>query len=449
MSLEQVASTLWKHRILFAVAVVLLFGAVAAVTFSLPKQYKTTATLFVGVSPEVNEALAFDTNIGEQLARTYTTLSANPNVADSVLRELPFSLTRSELLEKMSFAPVERTQLLEVTAEAESRERAQVLANTYADVFVRRVNDQFERGDTQTRIVVNERAALPARASSPNPPLYLGFGLVLALLLALVIVLLRERLDDRIHVTADDTEVLGEPIIARIPALSRRGEPDPQVADAFRLLKANFDLFHEGPARVVMVTSGSPVEGKSTVTASLAVTAAADGERVALVEADLRRPGLAATAAGQGAERAEVGLTSYLVGVADEHEAGSPHPRIPGLTVFWSGPLPPNPGSMLRSARFETLMESLREDYDRVFVDTSPISVGADATVLVPRVDGVLFVVDATQTRRSHAQAGLNQLRTAQARILGVVLNRAPVQNRQSYGYYAVAPDLPAPSARR
>ena len=98
----------------------------------------------------------------------------------------------------MSFAPIERTQLLEISAEDGSRSRTRLLANRYAEVFVRRVNAQHDRGEAPTTIAVSEPAALPVRPVRPNPPLYLGLGRLFALLLAAGVVLLRERFDDRI-----------------------------------------------------------------------------------------------------------------------------------------------------------------------------------------------------------------------------------------------------------
>ena len=111
------------------------------------------------------------------------------------------------------------------------------------------------------------------------------------------------------------------------------------------------------------------------------------------------------------------------------------HPEHPELSVIWSGLTPPNPAALLSSHRFETLLVSLRLDFDRVIIDTSPISVGADASVIAGNVDGTLFVVDERSTKRSEAQSGLNQLRSVRARVLGVVLNRSSVPGPDGYYY--------------
>jgi polysaccharide biosynthesis transport protein len=437
LSLDQIISALWRRKWLFVGTLVVCLAATVLVTYSLPKTYKATATLFVGATAPEDETLAFDTTLGEQFARTYTTLAGNPNVAQSVAQQLPYETTQEDLLDDMSFAPVENTQLLEISAESDTREKAQVTANTYARVFVERVDQQFERGETPAQISLNEPAVRPTGAAKPNPPLYLGLGGLLSVMLALAVVLLGERLDNRVRVDEDEGTALDRPILGRIPVIpARAAESRLDIKDAFRLLKANIDFSNERRADVLMVTSPSAAEGKSTVSAYLALTAAADGERVLLIEADLRRPGLAATPLGKSIEPLQVGLSNYLVGAAD---AADVIVRTSGPDVILAGPLPPNPSALLRLPRFDELIGDLRKEYDRVILDTSPVAVGADASVLVTRVEGVLYVIDTRRTKRSLALAGLNQLDKARAPLLGVVLNRAPAPSFDHYGYYAEA----------
>lgn len=449
MTFEQIASALWRNRLLFVLSFLVCLGGVIAVTLSLPKTYKSSATIYVGANNDVEKALALDPNLAEQLTRTYTALASNPNVADEVRGRLGTPLSRSALLQRMSFAPVEQTQLLEVSAEASSGEAARDLANTYATVFSERVDAQFAQGKTQSRISVSEPAVVPDSPAKPNPPLYIGLGGLLALALALGVALLRDRLDDRVQVSEDDDAVLGEPVVGRIPEISGRGgDMRLEVNDSFRVLKTNIDFFDDHPAQVLLVTSPSSGEGKSTVCAWLALTSISDGERVALIEGDLRRPGLSQALPVRGLDHSRVGLTNYLTGAADEQQIVTPQPELPGLNLIWAGPLPPNPSSLLRSHRLSTLIDSLRVKYDRIIIDSPPVSVGADASVTVPHVDGTLVVMDSRRTKRSSAKAGLNQLEKARARLLGVVLNREPGAGRDGYDYYGKVGIPEAPSRR-
>lgn len=437
MTLQAILSILWRRRLLFLVAFVVCMGAVAALTFTLPKSYRATATLFVGTGPE-SQAAVVDTALGEQLSRTYTTLAGNANVADEVRRALPYEISRSELLGKMAFAPVERTRLLEISAEDQSPQQAQDLANEYATVFSRRVNTQARTGQAQATVTVNERAALPTSAVKPNPPLYLGLGVVFALLVAAGLALLRERFDDRLVVSNEDDTLLGYPIVGRIPSESRLGKAaEARLADAFRLLKTNVDFLADGPSQVILITSAAAVQGKSTVASRLAQAALGDGDQVVLVEADLRRPGIAQSEHGLAAEPSPIGLTNYLTGTKSLEEVTMPVPGRPGLDVIWAGPVPPNPSGLLGSRKFDHLIRDLRRRYDRVIIDTPPISIGADASIAVPLADVSLFVVDAERNRRSSVRGGISQLEATRPGSVGIVLSRTePPRRDQESQYY-------------
>ncbi len=444
MTFEYLFATLWKRRLLFTAVATVLVAAVVVVTLELPKSYRATTTMFVGVTDE--EALAFGPNVGEQLARTYARLASNPNVAEvtaervqPVERVFGSGLQREEVAEMVSVAPVERTELLEITAETGRPRSAQLLANLYTDVVVQRVESDFARGAAPAQVAVSEYAALPISPAKPNPPLYIGVGTLLALVMALGLVLLRDRLDDRIALGEVETELLGHPVVARVPVLrSNRAMASPDVVDEFRLLKANLDLSVGHTLRVLGITSGSSSEGKSTTCANFAIMSVADAERVIVVEADLRRPGLGSTILGANASPSGPGLSSYLAGECERHEVIRAHPDIWGLDVLWAGPVKPNPTVLLRCGRMADLIEHLRGEYDRVLIDTSPISIGADATLALSYVDGTLYVIDA-RTKLSHARAGLHQTEKTRAPVLGVILNRAKSRTSREYGYYAAA----------
>jgi len=133
MSLAEITSALWRRRLLFAVTLLACFAVVALITAAVPRVYRATATVYVGTdTPNLG------TDQGEQLARTYTTLAGNPNIAQAALSALHLGLTRQQLLDKMSFTPVERTQLLEISAEDQSPSKAQSIANTYSNTFASR-----------------------------------------------------------------------------------------------------------------------------------------------------------------------------------------------------------------------------------------------------------------------------------------------------------------------
>ncbi len=204
------------------------------------------------------------------------------------------------------------------------------------------------------------------------------------------------------------------------------------LAEAFRTLRANLSFAGPPETRtLLLVTSTAPDDGKSTVVANLGAVLAQAGDRVLVVDCDLRKPTLHRMLAVPNHR----GLTNVLVQRAPVEELLLDGP-VPGLKVLTSGPVPPNPAELLATPEMSYLLAQLRENYDAVLVDTPPLLAVADAAVLAPLVDGVILVVSAWSARVDMVQEALEQLEKARARILGVVLNRTRVPARDYYYYY-------------
>jgi tyrosine-protein kinase len=345
----------------------------------------------------------------------------------------------------MSFTPVERTQLLEISAEGDSPGQAQTIANTYANTFVDRNNAALARGDTQAKISVSEPASQPTNPAKPNPPLYIGLGAFLSIFVALGVVLLMDRIEDRLEIDPDDNIVLGHPVIGRIPEGNwARADFRPQLDDAFELMKTNLDFRAGKRSDVTLVTSPAAGEGKSSVALGLASTAFAHGETVILIEADLRRPGIATVTTEGPVSRSDVGLTNYLAGQADRREVVNPYGDRSGMDVIWSGPLPGKPSALLQSPRLARLVAALTSDYDRVIIDSPPAAVGADVSVLAAAADTTVLVIDAQRTKRSQARAAVSQLETVLPTAVLIALNRVRQSGLASSGYYPYRSETPS-----
>ena len=215
-------------------------------------------------------------------------------------------------------------------------------------------------------------------------------------------------------------------------------EPKSAAAEAYRTLRTNITFASpDKPVHVIMATSTSPDDGKSTTIANLAITFAASGASTVLVDGDLRRPHLH-TIFGLPNEQ---GLTTVVVDMARAATGGAA-PTIPlqntqvaNLQVLTSGPVPPNPAEILSSQRMTELLEMLRGKADYVLIDTPPIIAVTDAAVLASRVDGVLLVVNAGKTKRELAIKARDMLKQVNANVIGVVLNNAQL-DKSAYAYY-------------
>jgi capsular exopolysaccharide synthesis family protein len=215
------------------------------------------------------------------------------------------------------------------------------------------------------------------------------------------------------------------------------------VAEAYRTLRTNIAFTQsETPAKVLVVTSALPGEGKSTSSCNLAISLAQQGLRVLLVDGDLRR-GALNKAFGVPAEP---GLSNLLLGRAPLAEVVR-QIEVEGVTLQFipTGTLPPNPAELLASSRATILLDELRPAFDAVVIDSAPLNIVTDAAIIGSRADGVLLVARSAVTERTAYRHAVEQLDAVRARVLGCVLNDVDGRTvgyygrRAGAGYYASA----------
>jgi capsular exopolysaccharide synthesis family protein len=291
-----------------------------------------------------------------------------------------------------------------------------------------------------TSIQVLDRAEVPVAPVLPRTQRDLLLAALGGLLLAFGLAFGFEYFDSRIKLPEEIKAHIGLPFLGMIPAFPG-GDRDSEApllqadvpaafSEAIRAVRTAvlFSSAEEG-ARSVVVTSTGPHEGKTVVSSSLAITLAQAGQRTIVVDADMRRPRMH-EALGRSQEP---GLSNVLVGeatLADAARATS----VPNLTVLAAGHIPPNPVELLCSPRYVELIAELKRRYDWVVIDAPPVMPVTDAAVVANNSSGVLFVVGAEMTPRQSAAAAVEQLRGANAKFIGAVLNRVNLQ-RHSYYY--------------
>lgn len=207
-------------------------------------------------------------------------------------------------------------------------------------------------------------------------------------------------------------------------------DPRSPASEAYRTLRTNLSFYSlDQPITTLVVTSPAPNEGKSTTIANLAVTMAQSGRRTILVDCDLRRPSLHEVFGVSN----DVGLTTMVL---DEEQP--PALRETGVDNLWllpSGPKPPNPADLLGSRQIDRVIERLSDQADMILIDAPPVIGVTDAVVLGVKVDGVLLVISAGETRREHAERAKELLEKANVRIIGAALTNAPRETTIN-GYY-------------
>ena len=204
------------------------------------------------------------------------------------------------------------------------------------------------------------------------------------------------------------------------------------VQEAYKSLRTNVRFFlRNEDCKKICITSSAAGEGKSITLLNLAISIAESGQKVLLIDADLRRPAQARLLM----EKAAPGLSNVLAGLAPKGEAIRKE-LYPNLDVMFSGDVPPNPSEILGSQEMESLMDELSGEYDYVLVDTPPVGVVSDACLVANLVDGVLLLVRQQRTKKENVKRAVNNLQLTGARILGYVLNGVEIEHGDSYGYY-------------
>jgi capsular exopolysaccharide synthesis family protein len=185
----------------------------------------------------------------------------------------------------------------------------------------------------------------------------------------------------------------------------------------------------ENDPRVILVTSAEPSEGKTLCAANLGVTMAQSGSRVAIIDCDMRRPKMHTVFQ---IDR-NAGVSNIMTGARDLSEVVYNN-GIPNLSVIPCGPIPPNPSELLGSKRMADFIEELKGSYERVIIDSPPLTAVTDSAVLAQVCDGVVVVVRAGVTTRHAVQNAVSQLKSLNVRILGALLNGVSTR-RDSYYY--------------
>ena len=316
------------------------------------------------------------------------------------------------------------------------------------ELLVKRFKEASVTEDMRTgNIREVDRAEVPQKPVKPRKKLNILLAVIVGLVTGTGLAFFFEYLDNTIKVPEDVKQYLKIPYLGPVPAIAavmdgnRDGAKNPEMvtfhspkstaSEAYRGIRTGI-LFSsaETEPRVILVSSAGPKEGKTITTVNLAITMAQSGNRVVLLDCDMRRPKIHKLF-DLSRER---GMSNILVGGCTINEAVA-HSQIPNLDVIPSGPIPPNPSEMLGSNRMTDLLDKLKGHYKRIIIDSPPITAVTDAVVLAKLLDGVVLVIRVGETPREVIQNGLGQLQSVNANILGAVLNSVDM-GRDSYHYY-------------
>ncbi len=315
---------------------------------------------------------------------------------------------------------------------------------TYQNLLSDYERINLARLESENNIVPVEPAIPNYKSISPVILQDVSLAAAVGLMVGVGLAYLVEMLDDTIKKPQDVATHLGLPLLGNILHIEENAgpitmlQPRSPISEAYRSLRTNIQYASvDNPIKSLLVTSPSPQDGKSNVAIDLAIVLAQSGQRVILVDGDMRRPVIH--------KRLKLtnrrGLSSFFVpSSADMVSSMRIVENVENLVVITSGSLPPNPSELFMSDRMGIILDKLKKAGDVVIIDTPPLMAVTDAVVLAPRVDGVLMVIRPEATKLSACREALNQLHQVGGNLIGVVMNDITQKGGRSYyyknGYY-------------
>jgi succinoglycan biosynthesis transport protein ExoP len=389
----------------------------------------------------------------EELRRQRSDVAAGINaevnrIARSLENELTVIRTREQNLAR-DIEGVRSERAVEDQTEVRLRqlEREAAAKRTVYETFLARHQELRARDGFQgSNMWVLAPARVPLEPSSPSPVLFAAVGFTASTVLGCMLGLLREQLDKSLRSEREVERTLGLPCLGVVPQVSglKRGrdvlagylcgKPRSAYAEGIRALYAALlvtDGGADAPLKVFLVTSALPGEGKTATAFSLAVSAARAGQKVLLVDLDLRRPNIAR----EFRHRPHGGVVEVITGdqrldqalISDE---------ATGIDILPVRSSPADTTALLTAQRLRALLGELRQRYDFVVLDSPPLLAVTDARLLALHADATVFVVRWERTKVDAAAAALKVLRDARARVAGAVLTQVNVRKhaRGRYG---------------
>jgi capsular exopolysaccharide synthesis family protein len=397
--------------------------------------------------PKMIECASKLTVVREDFVRSLTNVvrKAETELAQAVAEE-------KNLVRMLAVAQDESFQLGRRQIEFERMNREAENNRRLYESVLRRLKDIELSGLLRT---TNVRVLDPARPNfAPIKP-DVRRSVLMALLFGLVagcgVVVLLEMLENTVSSQADVEERLGLAFLGFVPRVEGKAEspgerdlyvhrqPKSSVAECCRAIRTNLLFMSpDKPFKTLVVTSSGPQEGKSTTCIFLGVAMAQSGNRVLLLDTDMRRPRLHKAFGVPN----DVGISSLVVGEGTLDKAVK-STEVPNLFVLPCGPIPPNPAELLHTQAFADLLKAAGERFDRIVLDSPPLNAVSDSAVLATRADGVVLVLRAGKTNREAARRALRSLADVQAQMYGAILNDLDVMDvryRDTYlgyrGYY-------------
>ena len=442
MNLQDFIKLLRSRWVTVAVATLAIMLIALLKTMMTTPMYQASTRLFVSTTAQSVSDLYQGNRLSQDRVLSYTELVTGQTLAQRTIEKMGLDVSPATLSARVTATANPDTVLIDVKVLDESSVRARDIANAMSDEFVvmvRELETPRPGATPDARVIVEQRASIPSRPALPRPARNLAAGLAGGLLLGIGLALLRDRLDNTVKRRETLEEITKVGLVGSIPMdKDCRKEPaisfennNSSIAESFRKLRTNLQFLNvDHPPRTIVITSSAPNEGKSTTAINIALALAEGEYNVVLVDGDMRRPSLDKYLDLVGS----VGFSTVLSGGASLDDVLQTT-KFPRLTVLTAGAAPPNPSELLGSQAAKNVLHELRERFDYVIIDTSPLLAVTDGAILATNCDGALIMARFGETKRESLGHAVGTLRNVGASLLGAVFTLTPSRGNSYYSY--------------
>lgn len=427
----------------FLSTALLCISLAAGFTLLQSPTYTASSSIFLsveggGTAGELSQGASY----AERQVKSYVNVATTAMVLQPVIDDLGLELTPAQLAQRMTVSSPTATSVIDIAVNDGDPELATRIANAVAASLQQAVVELTPEGPDGTGMVaasVIDPAVVPSTPTSPRPANNLALGALLGMLLGFGQALLRSLLDTRLRSAEDIAELTDAPVLASIghvdTTAGRVVDPDGHHwahGEAYRRLRTNVGFVGLGGERrpSMVVTSSVASEGKTETVVNLARVLARAGDSVLLIDADLRRPSVAAR---MGLD-SQLGLSDVLTGRGSLQDLTIELDSH--LSVLPAGTVPPNPSELLGSEAMAHLLATVERQYDYILFDSPPLLPVTDAVVLAAQTGGAIVVARSGIVRRPQLETALALLEAGSVTLLGLVVNDVPATRAGGYGGY-------------
>lgn len=409
--------------------------------------YTTYTTIILTKSNEAQTSTTITQNdilLNQKLVETYTKIIKSKLVLDQVISETGITYTAEELGQNVAVEAYENTEMLKISVTDSDPELSASIANSIAQVFSGEVAKIYQMNN----ISVIDIAQVPDEVSNNTLTRDFFIALFISIFGSIGVIFIIYYFDDSIKLTDDLEEEIGMPVIAKVfksdIGSKNRGKvellvqkyPKSVVSESIKTLRTNLQFSSvDSELKTILVTSSIPGEGKSFISANLAISFTQTDKKVLIVDCDMRK--------GRQHRIFKLsntkGLSNLLIDDMTNYKDYINKTSIKNLCVITRGTVPPNPSELLNSNKNSELIKILKSKFDIIIFDGVPCNGLPDSIIMSKLVDKVLIVSSESVTPRSVLESTKKQLKNVEAPVAGDVLNNVNRKNSKYgkyYGYY-------------